>query len=214
MSGNPTRPRATAMVVQHEIADAPPAIRILWPEVAPEDQDRLDHESAVMAERKAKVFRLYTRGMSCRAIAEQLAAESSMPSKAVEPRHYSTISRYVKEIFDNYRLISLQDAASHTAAMLARLDQMEVELWAAWDRSKGEFTEQSTGRRQTASGSYDVASVKKKQRLGEPKLMALIQGCWDRRCKLLGLMKAEDFKAMNGMPPVKIVAGMAPEDLV
>ena len=200
------------MAVQHETPEAPPAIRILWPEVAPEDQDRLDHESAVMAERKAKVFRLYTRGMSCRAIAEQLAAETS--NKGVEPRHYSTISRYVKEIFDNYRLISLQDAASHTAAMLARLDLMEVELWAAWDRSKGEFTEQSTGRRQTASGSFDTASVKKKQRLGEPKIMALIQGCWDRRCKLLGLMKAEDFKAMNGQMPVKFVAGIDPVEAV
>lgn len=201
------------MAVQQQAIGVPPGIRILWPEVVPEDQDRLDHESAVMAERKAKVFRLFTRGMSCRAIADYLASESNS-SKAVEPRHYSTISRYVKEIFDNYRLISLQDAASHTAQALAKLDVMESELWAAWDRSKGEFIETTTGRRTTAAGSNDIAAVKKKQRNGEPKIMTLIQGVWDRRCKLLGLLKTDDFRAMNGLPPVKFVAGIDPVDAV
>lgn len=193
--------------------EIPPAIRILWPEVAPEEQDQFDHESAVMAERKAKVFRLYTRGMSCRAIADQLAAEAGS-GKSVETRHYSTISRYVREIYENYRLIALQDAASHVATQLAKLDAMETELWTAWDRSKGEMVETTTGRRSTASGSHDTAAVKKKQREGNHKIMALIQGCWDRRCKLLGLMKSEDFKGMNGLPPTKFVAGLDPLEAV
>lgn len=201
------------MGVQQTTISATAAIRILWPEVAPEEQDAIDPETALIAEQKAKIFRLYTRGMSCRAVAEELAREYSKGGQ-VEPRHYSTISRYIREIHDNYRLIALQDAAIHIASQLAKLDLMEKELWLAWDRSTGELVETTTGRRQTSSNSFDSAVVKKKQREGNPKIMALIQGCWDRRSKLTGIMNEKDFNSMTGLPPVKMVAGIDPLEAV
>jgi hypothetical protein len=41
---------------------------------------------------------------------------------------------------------------------------------------------------------------------------ALLQGYWDRRCKLFGLLKLDD--ARNQLPAVKLVAGIDPVELV
>ncbi|MFO0937851.1 MAG: hypothetical protein U0798_15210 [Gemmataceae bacterium] len=99
------------------------------------------------------------------------------------------------------------------AAQLAKLDLMERELWTEWDRSKGELVE---SRPVDARPETSVSTPQQSEETakGNTKIMALIQGCWDRRSKLLGLLNTEDFKSMNNLPPVKLVAGLDPVEVV
>src|SRR5262245_7196134 len=111
----------------------PLALRLLWPEMEPEAPDQpLDNESALIAERRAKVFRLYTRGMSIRGIAEH---ESVKCSK-------STVGRDVQHVAESYRLIALQDAAAHLARD-----------WPAWRRSRWKRGRHGSGARASRSRS-------------------------------------------------------------
>lgn len=198
---------ATAMATL-QAPEASPALRILWPEVAPDEQTRLDPESAIMAEQKAKVFRTYVKYKSVRRTAEVLAAEAGREG-APSPVHFTTIGRYVREVVDNYRLIQLQDAATNAAMMLGKYVTLETELWEMLERSKGEFVETSTVRRNTQNGTNDTASVKKKQGIGNVKIAAAIQNCLDKQSQLLGLVdKLTNGKGMDGVPATKLVAGV------
>lgn len=185
---------------QPEATEPPLALRLLWPEMAPEPVDSLDQESAALAERRAKVFRLYARGLSIRAIAEH---ESVKASK-------STVGRDVQHVMDSYRLIAMQDAAAHVARELSRLAILEAEALDAWDRSKGEQREEASASR----GEFQSSSTKRRTRDGNPSFLKIAVVCWDRRCRLLGLLKSDDFRADAGLPPVKLVAGMDPTELV
>jgi len=120
----------------------PPAIRILWPEMAPEAVENLDNESAVIAERRAKVFRLYTQGLTIREIAEHPTVKASK----------STVGRDVQHVAESYRLIALQDAAAHLAREIGRLGMIEAAAWESFERSRGESVESTTGRRDLARG--------------------------------------------------------------
>jgi hypothetical protein len=202
------------MAVQQPEIEVVPALRILWPEVAPDEQLTLDPESAVMAEVKAKVFRCYVKFKSVRKTAEVLASEGKGDGNP-RPIHYSTVSRYVREVVDNYRLIQLQDAATNAAMMLGKYVTLETELWEEWEKSKGELIETSTTRRTTAAGQNDTAMVKKKQTRANIKIAAEIRTCLDRQSQLLGLIdRLTNGKGLEGLPMAKLVAGIDPGELV
>jgi hypothetical protein len=172
------------------------AIRLLWPEAGASDR-----ESAKTAERRARIFRAFTRGRSMLQIAE----EHEITKTAV--------SRDVTHVLDSFRLSATQEASVHIARELARLATLETELWEAWDHSKADGIETTTSKREGRTPGGE-ARVKKKQRDGDGGIMRLILACWDRRCKLLGLLKAEDMNQKHDPLAVKSVAGTNPTDLV
>ena len=179
----------------------PAEIRLLWPELPPDDEGNIDDETAVLAERRAKTFRLFGRGLSMRKIAEEQRCSPA------------TVCRDVHSVVGAWRLIAVQDAAAHVARELIRLAAIEAELWDAWERSKGEATETYTGRRDGKVPTNE-ARVRKKQRDGSPHIMKLILDAWRDRCKLLGLLRTDDVANKGGQVPCKMVAGVNPEELV
>lgn len=177
---------------------APHELRLLWPELEPESPDQpLDNETAIIAERRAKVFRLYTRGFSIRAIAED---ETLTCSK-------STVAKDVRHVLDSYLRIALQDAAAHVALQLTKLAHAEIEALDAWERSKrvSEETEleESEGERTSTR-----MKEKKKQRDGNPQFLALYIDCYRERCKLLRLVGQDsDAAPARGHAPLVLVRG-------
>lgn len=157
---------ATARAVQRA------TVQTLWPELDDDPIESLDAESALMAENRAKAFRLYTRRNSMRQVATELGVNAS------------TICRWVNHVLDAYKRIAQQDAINHVAAELSRLATIETELWEAWDRSKGEAVETFTGK----TNDKSTARVTKKQRHGDPRIMKLILDAYAQRCKLLGII--------------------------
>lgn len=73
------------------------------------------------------------------------------------------------------------------AKQLAKIDAVEVEAWAAWERSKGQVEETETERQANGETTKQSARVKKQTRDGDPRWLTVIQSCIDQRCKILGL---------------------------
>lgn len=161
-----------------EVRRTPPELRLLWPEFESEpDGQPVDNETAVLAERRAKVFRLYTRGFSLRDIAEH---ETIRCSKA-------TAGRDVQHVLDSYRLITVQDAGAHVAQQLSRLAHMESEALEAWERSKRVSEETEISESDGFQKSTHLRE-KRKQRDGNPAFLQVARDCWNDRCKLLKLI--------------------------
>jgi hypothetical protein len=176
-----------------------PVLRLLWPEVDPGTEGRIDQETLLLAERRAKAVRAWVSGKSFRKVAEELGTVSK-----------STVGNDIKHVFDSYRLLALQDAASHVARELCRLAVLEESTWSAWERSMGAATERESAK-SAGKTPWERSKIKSRERDGNPLWMRLLQGFWDRRCKLLGLLKAEDFRhGGDGLPPCKFVSGFDP----
>lgn len=187
-------------------ADAEPPtlspLSFFFPEVTEDEARYLDGETAAIMHRRTRVMAMYRRGRSMTAIRDELKCS------------LGTVHRDIHTVLEGYRRIAARSAQEHVADQLQRLASREADIEAEWEKSKGEQVETTTGRRGTSGGSYDQAAVKKRQRYGDPRLAALLLGCWDRRCKLLGLLRPEDFRGKDGTPPVKLVAGLDPVEQV
>lgn len=76
------------------------------------------------------------------------------------------------------------DLTAHKARELAKIDELELTYWAAWERSTGAREISTTGK--TATGAAH-AQIRKETREGNPAFLAGVQWCIERRCKLLGM---------------------------
>lgn len=168
-------------------AEHPPDVTPLsffFPEVTDEEATYIDGGTVAIMERRSKVMARYRRGGTIRGIAEELKCS------------IGTVHHDIHTVLQGYRRIAQRTAAEHVADQLQRLAAREADIEGEWEKSKGEQVETMSGK---GKGSKDVPAAdevktKKKQRYGDPRLAALLIGIWDRRCKLLGLMRPEDFK--------------------
>jgi hypothetical protein len=176
-------------------------LSFFFPTLTENEARTIDGESARIMERRARVMDLYRRGRSMDAIRKELGCS------------LGTVHADLHAVLDGYRKIAARSAQEHVASALDLLVHREAQVEADLDRSRGEFFETSTNRRTSTSGQIDQAVVKRKTKYGDPRLHALLQGYWDRRCKLLGLLKNDELKGRE-MPSVKLVAGIDPVELV
>lgn len=180
----------------------PLAVRLLWPEAAPDDAGAVDHETAVMAERRAKTFRVFARGRSMREVAAEVGSS------------LSTVCRDVHHVLDGYRLVALQDAAALVGRQLAKLGEMQAAAWEGWLRSIGEQVERQAARRGRGEEVAKEARVRRRQRDGDPRFLMLLERYWRCECLLMGLLSRDDLKNKTTLPPTKLVAGIDPAEVV
>lgn len=162
----------------HPGGAAQPSAADFFPGVTPAESQTLDRETCRIEERRLRVMALYRSGLGMAAIAERSGCS------------LATCYRDVQAVLEGYRRIAARSAAEHLADALQRLNHRELDIQGEWEKSKGESVEAHTSRRTANGGQTDHATVKKRQRYGDPRLAALLMGCWDRRCKLLGLLVA------------------------
>jgi hypothetical protein len=129
----------------------------------------------LILERRRRVAAALVRGQSQWQIAQ---------TEGVDP---AQISRDLSAIRQEWRQSALIDFEARQAEELARIDAVEAEAWAAWDRSK-----QDTERRQartvtTPSGQRTEASRVESVQCGDPRFLTQIMACVKHRCDLLGL---------------------------
>lgn len=95
----------------------------------------------------------------------------------------------LKEIHARWRESSVRNLDEAKAMELARLDELEREYWAAWERSKGEKTKARQFGKMDADGQRQIerAVMEKEQLIGNPAFLAGVEKCIDMRCKLLGI---------------------------
>jgi DNA-binding CsgD family transcriptional regulator len=172
-----------------------------YPESTYADGRRLDNESLIIADRRRKVCDLYAAGKTMREVAEELKIS------------VSTVHAHLHAVHENLKRSAQSKLADRIARELLKLDADERDVRAEWVRSKGEHIESSTSKRDGKTPG-STASVKKRTKFGDAKLGALLLKIRDQRCKLLGLYEAAEKQKVQPNPPVKLVSGPDPMDLV
>ncbi len=146
--------------------------------------------SSQIARDRRRIADLYLQGW----LQADIAAEIEMSQ--------STVSRDIAAIQAAWLESSLVDFNEARAQELAKIDRLEREYWDAWERSCEDaemLTQRTRGKVQQRQGergefiSEQPAEATKTTRgqAGDPRFLAGIQWCIERRCKLLGLDQPE-----------------------
>jgi hypothetical protein len=136
-------------------------------------------ETLQILSRRNKVAAMVLRGES-----NQLAICKAL---GMDPSQRSTISRDIKAVKDEWKASAVRAFDEAVGVELAKLDEVEKEAWAAWERSKADRTSSRTNRRTAGERQTDEAEQKTEKRDGEARWLEVVLGCVERRCKLLGL---------------------------
>jgi hypothetical protein len=137
----------------------------------------------------------YCQGLTQAAIAERINAD--------DEREYNlsqqTISNDIRAIQAAWLKSSLRDFDEMRAEQLGKVDRLEREYWRGWERSckdaetlvrkqKGavkKYQDEQSG--QFVAERPAEQQQTSKGQAGDPRFLAGVKDCIDRRCKLLGL---------------------------
>lgn len=142
------------------------------------------HQLIALQDRRRKVASMRCRGMSLQQIRESLAAEGIKIDLA-------QISRDMKTNVEEWKREREASTDEWIARELSRLDVIEEQAWAEWERSKlnAESTKHESG--SGPMGPVDKTVESSDGQCGDPRYLSIIQDCIEKRAKLLGLYKAE-----------------------
>ena len=102
----------------------------------------------------------------------------------------ATVSRDIAALQAGWLDSALIDFNEAKSQELAKIDRLEREYWAAWERSC-EDAETVTEKARASKGSDRPDSVEKtkqaKGQAGDPRFLSGVQWCIERRCKILGI---------------------------
>jgi hypothetical protein len=109
----------------------------------------------------------------------------------------SQVSRNLKTLQRRWRDAAVRNVDDRKAEELAKIDALEREYWAAWERSKTEKTTTRAAKRDMAIppgphgnprvGTVTEASRTEEESIGDPRYLAGVQWCITKRCDILGL---------------------------
>jgi hypothetical protein len=105
-----------------------------------------------------------------------------------------TISNDIRAIQKEWLASSLRDFDEMRAQELAKIDRLEREYWRGWERS---CEDAETVRKEgPASGVEKIVKTEKGQ-AGDPRFLAGVMSCIDRRCKLVGMDAPKELKVYD-----------------
>jgi hypothetical protein len=129
---------------------------------------------------RVEIIRMWTHGISIMDIARNISGNRAYSLS------YVTIYKDVQVCLKQWRESILADVGELRAGELARINQIEQEAWAAWEKSKQIAEKKITGRK-TGSHEGTVAQLIQEAQCGDPRYLQQVQWCIEKRCKLLGL---------------------------
>lgn len=157
--------------------------------------------------RRLQVSEMYLRGVYQSEIAAKLGVDQA------------TISRDLAELRKEWLDRSVNHIDQRKAIELAKIDRLELEYWAAWDRSKEnaevEVVEQIGSRKKIKSGTGDNKETIEPERIkkykrtegqsGNPAFLAGVLSCIDKRCEILGLNAPKRTDLTSGGEVIKVI---------
>lgn len=149
----------------------------------------------------------YLSGHTLNAIADEIC-QGRPYSLSPQTIHYD-----LKTLRKRWLESSIRDFDHARSEELAKVDKLELTYWQAWERSikskQSTVTSKKEGQYAETSGS-----IKTEQRDGEPRFLAGVMTCIDKRCKLLGLDAPQRHEvAVPIDQAVKALASMSDDDL-
>lgn len=137
---------------------------------------------AIVAERRSQVARLYLQGVGQYQIADILDVNQS------------TISRDLKAIQKEWLDVAISNFDELKALELAKIDNLEVEYWDGWKRSKEnkeveirKMVELGKGGKDDRGDARKEATKREEGQAGDPRFLQGIQWCINKRAEILGL---------------------------
>jgi len=118
--------------------------------------------------RKTIVAQMYMQGYTQAAIAHKIGI------------HNVRVSAMLKEIREEWKLSRERDFEEHVAEQLAKIDQVEKEAWAGWQRS----CKNAESAKQSEKNGFELLV---KGQAGDNRFLDTVLKCVERRCRLLGL---------------------------
>lgn len=134
---------------------------------------RPKEEPTKIAERQAKAAEMYVMGQTQAAIARELGV--SRPTITVD----------LQAIRKQWRESAIRDFDVLKDVELAKLEKTEREAWDAWIRSQANAVKVKTT--QEKGGDFDKVESWSEQQVGDPRFLAVVQTCIQKRCAILGL---------------------------
>ena len=107
------------------------------------------------------------------------------------------ISYDLKKIQETWRESALIDIDEAKARELAKVDRLEREYWDAWERScEDAETIRQEGRppEEGEKGKPEKVVKTSKGQAGDPRFLAGVQWCIERRCKIIGVDAPTEHK--------------------
>jgi hypothetical protein len=138
-------------------------------------------------QRRQKVTELYLKGSSQSAIAAELNVSQS------------TVSEDLKYIRRKWEKSAIRNYDELRTRELHKLDFVESQAWAAWDRS------QKPAQSATVTGEGNGQQTKKsvKQQVGDPRFLDLVSKCISHRRAITGLDAPVQVSDATPPPPAE-----------
>lgn len=133
----------------------------------------------------AEVASRYVRGMSQWKIGQELGVTQQQ------------VCYDLKIVRQRWLESSLRDFDELKAQELAKIDDVEREFRAAWERSKNARQITSSKRKEGKDASTE-AGIRKEEQVGDPRFMDGVLKCIHMRCELLGLNAAKKISLQDG----------------
>lgn len=150
---------------------------------------------------RSQVADLYLRGFKQVEIAEQLGVNQA------------TVSNDLKVIHNQWRDSAIIDLNELKHRELEKIDQLEREYWKAWEKSTKD-TEVITQKAKSSDTGKEVI-LRREGQAGDPRFLAGVMTCIERRCKLLGIDAPEkrEISGKDGKPLAIAIVKMDTADL-
>jgi hypothetical protein len=105
----------------------------------------------------------------------------------------STISEDISWLRNEWMAAGVHDIDAQIAMEVEKINQVEVEAWREWDRSKEQAEVFRTVVRQIAQGQDLKETMHElRAKAGDSRYLKIILDCIERRSKLLGLERSEE----------------------
>lgn len=124
---------------------------------------------------RRNISRLYLKGLYQVEIAKELGISQS------------TVSRDIQYLIDEWKKERVYDINEAKARELAKIDNLELEYWDAWRRSKEDAETKTKKAVKTPEGVRQEQQEQYKGQAGDPRFLQGIQWCIEQRCKILGV---------------------------
>lgn len=150
----------------------------------------IDRKPSEAARDRRKIAELYLRGKKQMEISKELGLSQA------------TISRDLKIIQEDWVRESEQAIDERKAIELAKVDALELEYWEAWKRSQENAVVETSEISTETSGQKIKKQKREEGQVGDPRFLAGVMQCIDRRCQILGIDAPKKIDATSGGKPI------------
>ena len=116
-----------------------------------------------------------------------------------------TIHNDMKAVRAQWQEETKQETAAWAYQQIIKIDKIESAAWEGWDRSVGDHSKTTIETFSGGRGDSQKHVVVDEPIAGDPRFLAVVLNCVQRRCAMLGLDAPEKIEDVTPRQPVEIL---------